>query len=202
MYQKTKYLIGIDEAGRGPLAGPVSVGAVCIGDDFDTQLLEGVRDSKKLSPQAREDWFIKLQEWESQGLLHFHVCLVSAQIIDTKGISFAIKQGIAECLDIFDVHHDECQILLDGSLKAPAQFKHQQTIIKGDDIEPIISIASIAAKVTRDRYIIKIAKKYPEYGFEVHKGYGTKAHRDKIKQYGPSKLHRKSFLSNLTFKSK
>jgi ribonuclease HII len=191
---QTKYLIGIDEAGRGPLAGPVSVGAVCLPQDFNTELLVGVRDSKKLSPQARDDWFTKLTHWEQEGLLHFHVALVSAQIIDTKGITHAIKQGLEECLDILDIHHDDCMILLDGSLHAPERFKLQQTIIKGDDIEPIISLASIAAKVTRDRYIIKIAEKYPQYGFEIHKGYGTKAHRDKIKKFGPCKIHRKSFL--------
>lgn len=197
LHQKTKYLIGIDEAGRGPLAGPVSVGAVMISKDFNKKLWKGVRDSKKLSHKAREEWFIKLQEWQKLGIIKFHVALVSEKIIDTKGISYAIKKGIAECLKKVKADCDTCTVLLDGSLKAPAEFLNQETIIKGDDKEPIISLASIAAKVTRDRYIIKIAKKYPLYKLEIHKGYGTHFHREMIKKYGSAVIHRKSFLRNI-----
>ncbi|MBX4197995.1 ribonuclease HII [Candidatus Parcubacteria bacterium] len=196
------YLIGIDEAGRGPLAGPVAVGAVSIPVDFNKKRFVGVKDSKKLTLQAREWWFARMLEWQLEGNFHFHVALISADVIDKKGISHAIKRGIAECLDVLDADYTTCSIVLDGSLRAPEQFRNQKTIIKGDEKIPVISLASIAAKVTRDRYITKIAKKYPKYKLEIHKGYGTKIHRQLIKKHGPSKLHRKSFLNSLRKKSR
>jgi ribonuclease HII len=195
--KKSKYIIGIDEAGRGPLAGPVSVGAVCLHVGFDHNLFKGVRDSKKLSSDQRDFWYQRLEEWERQGFLHFHAALISSNIIDKKGISKAIKMGIDECLNILDIPHDDCEIFLDGSLRAPSKYIYQRTIIRGDDLIPVISLASIAAKVTRDRYIIKISKKYPKYKLNIHKGYGTRMHRELIKKHGPSRIHRMSFLRNL-----
>ena len=93
-----------------------------------------------------------------------------------------------------------CLVLLDGGLKAPREFIYQKTIIKGDEKELSISLASIAAKVTRDAYMTKLAKKYPAYGFEIHKGYGTKKHREAIKKHGPSEVHRMSFLGRILAK--
>jgi ribonuclease HII len=194
-----RFIIGIDEAGRGPLAGPVAVGAVLVSRDFDSSLVAEIKnkDSKKLSSQKREIWFQKIKDWKKQGLLKYHVALMSNTIIDTKGISYAIKKGIKECLHKLQAHNFECEILLDGSLKAPEAFIFQKTIIKGDEKHFQISLASIAAKVIRDRKMEQIAYKFPEYLFEVHKGYGTDIHRKMIKKYGPSKAHRKSFLTNI-----
>jgi ribonuclease HII len=196
MKSKRAYVIGIDEAGRGPLAGPVAVGAVLIAPHFDPILVADIKnkDSKKLNHQKRELWYRKMEEWKSAGLINFHVALVSERVIDTQGISYAIKKGMAECLKKIKAKDIDCQILLDGSLHAPKEYIFQKTIIKGDEKEYPISLASIAAKVIRDRKMEKLSAKYPEYGFEVHKGYGTSEHRKLIRKFGPSEVHRRSFL--------
>jgi ribonuclease HII len=200
------YIIGIDEAGRGPLAGPVVVGAVMVRKDFQKKFKKVLleiknKDSKKLSAEKREAWFQKIKKWKQENKLDFHVALISNKIIDTKGISLAIKKGIQECLTKIvhsrKINPDECLVLLDGSLKAPEEFIHQKTIIKGDEKHFQISLASICAKVTRDAYMKKAAKKYPQYSFEVHKGYGTLQHRILIKKHGVSKIHRQSFIKRL-----
>ena len=190
-----RYLIGIDEAGRGPLAGPVAVGAVLVPMDFDWSLVEGVRDSKKLSEKKRETIFARAEELQRSSALQYAVATSSAHYIDTYGIVPAIKRALAEALSRFEVDVHECRVLLDGSLSAPAQYIHQQTIIRGDDSEPVISLASVMAKVTRDRLMRRLAPKYPAYGFDIHKGYGTLAHRRAIEHSGLSALHRKSFCS-------
>lgn len=198
----SQFLIGIDEAGRGPLAGPVSVGVVLWKKPIDKNIQRELKkikgkDSKKLTYREREVWFEKIKLWKQEEKLDFHVSLISSNIIDTKGISFAIKKAIKKCLKKMNAECTSCEIRLDGSLKAPQEFVYQKTIIKGDEKEPIISLASIAAKVTRDRYMVKISKKHAEYGFEIHKGYGTKAHRTLIKTLGITPFHRKSFLKNI-----
>jgi len=190
-------IVGIDEAGRGPLAGPVAVGAVLFLKrarfDFD-----GLTDSKKLTPSQREEWFRKMKDWQKEGKLRFAVSLVSNTVIDAKGIVPAINLGIERCLKKLKVDPKHTHIFLDGGLKAPAQFLNQETIIKGDEKIPAISLASITAKVTRDRKMVTLSKIYPHYGFEIHKGYGTKIHADAIRKHGISKIHRKSFLKNFS----
>jgi len=195
---KYKYIIGIDEAGRGPLAGPVCVGAVCLGKNFNKKLLRGVKDSKKLSEKKREGWFLKVKSFSDGKDFAFAVSLVSSKIIDKKGIVFAIKLAIKRCLKKVGVNPKETRVLLDGSLKAPKEFINQKTIIKGDEKERVISLASVCAKVSRDRYMVKISKIFPKYGFHIHKGYGTKKHRELIKKHGASLLHRKSFLKSFS----
>jgi len=192
-----QYLIGIDEAGRGPLAGPVSVGAVLVAKDFDWSLIEGVRDSKKLSEKVRERIFEKANELQESSLLRYAVATSSATYIDTYGIVPAIKRAVAEALAKLQSDPATTRVLLDGSLKAPEEYIHQETIVRGDDSEPVISLASIMAKVTRDRIMKKLAPKYPSYGFEVHKGYGTAAHLKLIKEIGFCDLHRRSFCTRL-----
>lgn len=192
------FIVGIDEAGRGPLAGPVAVGAVCMAQPGKVRgvvkkFFRGIKDSKKLSPADRELWLALALEAKKRGGLDFHVALVSEKVIDRKGITYAIKLGIKRCLAALKVTSD-AQIFLDGSLKAPEEFKHQKTIIKGDELVPIISLASIAAKVLRDRRMVSLAKKFPEYGFDIHKGYGTKGHYEAIEKYGLTESHRRSFL--------
>lgn len=198
---RMKAIIGIDEVGRGPIAGPVAVCAYMAKKQIKMPLQKNgeklkLRDSKKLSRERREEWFAHMEEWKAEGVCDFHVCMVSAREIDKNGIAPAIRKAVAVCLEKINAD-PKTLILLDGGLKAPAQFKSQETIIKGDESEPVISLASIAAKVTRDRYMFKQAKKYPKYGFENHVGYGTKEHYKAIKKHGLTPLHRKSFLKGL-----
>lgn len=191
------YIVGIDEAGRGPLAGPVAVGLVCIPHDFDRKLFKKAKDSKMLSERVREEIFVETKDLHKKGLLTYAVSMVHAEMIDQKGITHAIRLSIKRCLKKCNVDPHETLVLLDGSLKAPKEFVHQKTIIKGDQKEKVIGLASIMAKVTRDRWMKKAAREYPEYGFEIHKGYGTKKHREYIHTYGPSSIHRMSYLSRM-----
>lgn len=188
-----KFLIGIDEAGRGPLAGPVSVGAVLVPIDFDWALLSGAKDSKQMTEKAREAIFEKMQELKKSGAIRFVVALSSATTIDTKGIVPAIRLALVGAIGKLGADPAECKVLLDGGLKAPVEYIHQETIVRGDSKEKVIALASIAAKVLRDRHMIQIAEKYPNYGFEIHKGYGTKKHSEAIEKFGLSEIHRRSF---------
>jgi len=191
-------IVGIDEAGRGPLAGPVAVGIVRVSQTFNKKFFKGIKDSKQLSLEERELWFGLAQEERKKGSLDFAVSLVSEKVIDRKGIVFAIKLGIKRCFNKLKIiDGEETQVFLDGSLKAPEKFIHQTTVIKGDEKIPIISLASICAKVVRDKTMVKLSKKFPEFGFHIHKGYGTLSHREAIKKYGRTELHRKTFLKNL-----
>jgi len=198
-----KYLVGIDEAGRGPLAGPVAIGVVFINPDFNWELIPGVGDSKKVSPKKREAIFERAMELKKGKLLDFHVSLVGAKIIDKKGIVPAIKQGMRNCLTQLEKRQGfqpaDLHIKLDGALSAPPEFIYQETIIKGDSKELTIGLASILAKVTRDNYMVEQTKIYPEYEFDIHKGYGTKKHRELIKQHGLSPIHRVSFCRSSYF---
>ena len=191
------YVVGIDEAGRGPLAGPVSVGVVKIPKDFNKNFFKSIKDSKKLTSDDRELWFALALEAKKQKLLDFAVSLVSEKIIDRKGVVYAVRLGIKRCFRKLSIEEDS-QIFLDGSLVAPKQFKHQLTVIKGDEKIPVISLASICAKVTRDRMMVKLSKKFPQFSFHLHKGYGTLMHRQAIQKYGSTEIHRQSFIRRLT----
>jgi ribonuclease HII len=193
---KRKWLIGVDEAGRGPLAGPVSVGVVKVPTDFDWELIPGVGDSKQVSESKREIVFRRAQELRYHRQLDFAVSMVGAPVIDEKGIVYAINLAISRCIRRLNLSANDCYFKLDGSLHAPEQFR-QETIIKGDSLEKVIGLASIAAKVTRDRYMERIARRYTQYNFAQHKGYGTKAHRQAIAQYGKSPMHRVSYCKNI-----
>jgi ribonuclease HII len=196
-----KFLIGIDEAGRGPLAGPVAVGAAMVADDFDWALVVGATDSKKMTPKSRDRLYETMCTLRTEGKLYFAVAFSSSTYIDTYGIVPAIRSAldrtISELVKARPLQEDHVLVLLDGSLKAPERFKNQKTIIRGDLSEPVISLASIAAKVERDRLMMRLAAEYPVYGFEVHKGYGTLVHRTAIKNHGLSKLHRVTFCTRL-----
>lgn len=191
---KKKFIIGIDEAGRGPLAGPVAVGVVVAPYNIGAHVFDGVRDSKQMSELGREIWFEKLRVLESEYNVRYKVEFSSPRYIDERGIVPAIRRAIANALRALAVEPEEVEVLLDGSLKAPAQFIHQQTIVRGDESEPIISLASVAAKVKRDKLMRRLALRYPEYGFEIHKGYGTKAHREALIKHGLSDIHRRTFI--------
>ncbi|MCA9634387.1 ribonuclease HII [Candidatus Nomurabacteria bacterium] len=192
----SKFLVGIDEAGRGPLAGPVSVGVVVVPEGFDWRQIEGVGDSKQIKPERREVLFRCAQDLRHHRKLNFAVSMVGSSVIDEKGISYTIRLAMARCLKRLELEPLECFIKLDGALRAPSPFP-QETIIKGDATEPAIGLASIIAKVTRDRYMTRIARRYTQYGFEQHMGYGTKAHREAIARYGKCPIHRVSYCKNI-----
>lgn len=194
-YKQEKLIVGVDEAGRGPLAGPVAIGVAVVPHDFDWVLLEGVGDSKMLSPKKRGEIFERAKELKKSGALDFVVVMGSAKEIDTTGIAVVIKNCIKKSFKKLRLAPERCFIKLDGSLHAPADFK-QETIIKGDSKELIIGLASICAKETRDEYMKKISKKYPQYGFDIHKGYGTKQHRELIGCNGLSAEHRATYCQN------
>lgn len=194
MPKKIKYLIGIDEVGRGPLAGPVAVCALCLQNNFNYSKFRNFKDSKKLSHSQRLKWLAKIDEEKKKGNIVYAVSFKSNLVIDKKGIVFAIKKALTNSLTKIDLNYKESLVLLDGGLKAPEKYKNQKTIIKGDEKELVIALASIAAKVTRDRLMVKLAQKYPGYGLEKHKGYGTREHYKAIKSKGILPIHRKSFL--------
>ena len=188
------FLIGVDEAGRGPLAGPLAVGALFVRDKSILRRFAGVKDSKKLSEKKREEWFLKIELAEKKGLLSFEVALLSASEIDEKGMSACLKKGVRRALRRFAREQEYTRVLLDGTLHAPKEFIHQTALIKGDERERIIAMASIVAKVTRDHLMVKLAHEYPQYGFEQHKGYGTKVHYKALTRFGASPIHRLTFL--------
>ena len=196
------WIIGIDEVGRGPLAGPITLAVVAARVEnlesgiWNLASLTGIKDSKKLSAMQREIWNKKIR-----GKFVYTISSVRPCTIDKKGISYAAKLAIALCIQKlnsrFQILDSKYLIVLDGGLFAPPEYKNQQTIVKGDEKVPIIAAASIIAKVHRDRYMTRLAKKYPAYGFEKHKGYGTKMHCEMIKKYGLSEAHRGSFCKSI-----
>jgi ribonuclease HII len=188
------FCIGVDEAGRGPLAGPVAVGGVWTPREYPiTEMFPGVADSKALSPKKRERLFALLQEKMREGEVRFHVACIDAKTIDTIGITASVLRGVTEVVTTLSKETESTHVYLDGLLHAPKEYV-QETIVRGDATIPIISLASIAAKVTRDRIMEEYAKDHPLYSFEKHKGYGTKIHQDAIKTHGMCVLHRRSFV--------
>lgn len=199
-------IVGIDEVGRGPLAGPVTIGIVACPADLYTKLKRNKnlpplgKDSKKLSPDERQKYATYLKSLMSRQHLDIYprglaygVVNISNKVIDKKGISFCIRLAIENGLKKLKLDPQQTEIRLDGLLKAPKKFVNQKTIIKGDEKEKIIAWASILAKVSRDALMTRLSKEYPRYGFEIHKGYGTAMHRRMIKKYGLSAVHRQSF---------
>ncbi len=195
-----EFLIGIDEVGRGPLAGPVCVGLVAIEKKKVRKILKkffALRDSKKMTEKNREEIFILK---DSIPEIFFEVKKCSAKDIDKIGISKCIKKCIEEglkCLEKKGINELNSEVRLDGALHAPSKYKNQKTIIRGDDSEKIISLASVTAKVYRDNLMKKLHKKFPEYNFTQNKGYGTKAHIQAIRKNGFSTEHRSSFCTRI-----
>ncbi len=194
---KPKFIVGIDEVGRGPLAGPVAVCAFRMSADFDVKAFGPIKDSKKLGAEKREAFFRALSLLKKSKKVDYAVVMESAKRIDAIGISRCIKHCLVKALKKIKAKPSECLVLLDGGLKAPLQYKNQKTIVKGDEKERAIAFASIIAKVTRDRLMHRLSKQHSRYDFHIHKGYGTAAHRAAIKKYGLSALHRRSFCSNI-----
>jgi len=195
IYMNPRFTIGIDEVGRGPLAGPMTVCALIVPATFNLKQLLGVRDSKKMSDKDREEWYQKARVWKRGGKINFYIRSISAKKIDEIGIARATRYLVRRALQ--DVNEQGVRVKLDGLLYAPSRFEKQETITHGDAIEPVISFASVIAKVFRDRKMRRLARRFPDYGFDKHVGYGTKAHYDAIKKYGLTPEHRRSFLKNL-----
>lgn len=184
-----KLLGGIDEVGRGPLAGPVAAACVLMPFDFvikDKRLLE-IKDSKKLSEKKREELFDVIKE----NFPVIGIGLCDHGTIDRINILEATFLAMKKSLGSFKKKPDF--ILVDGKFKIPNLSIEQKAVIKGDSSVFLIAIASIIAKVTRDRIMKKFDEKYPQYGFAQHKGYGTKFHMEALKVYGACEIHRKSF---------
>ena len=191
-------ILGVDEAGRGPIAGPVSVGVVAFEEGFDLlAVFPGLNDSKQLSEKKREVLFGILEEQVQAGNVRFHVELIRAQVIDEKGIVPAIRTALDMGVRGLLPSAVGGKVFLDGALRAPDEYA-QETVIGGDGIIPAIMLASVAAKVVRDRHMVnEVAKRFPQYSFEKHKGYGTKVHYAAIKEYGMCEEHRRTFLKSL-----
>ncbi len=177
-------VVGVDEAGRGPLAGPVSAGAVVLPRDFSHDLLN---DSKKLSEKKRE---LIYEELVARDDIHWALAYAEPAEIDEINILRATHAAMARAVDGLAIKVDYC--LIDG-LPVPRFPYPSEGIVKGDGLSLSISAASIIAKVSRDRMMLQYAEQYPEYGFEKHKGYGTKAHLEALEKFGPTPIHRRSF---------
>lgn len=184
-----KYVVGIDEAGRGPLAGPVCAGAVVI--DSKTQLSHLVRDSKKMTEKQREESFNFLLT----NSVACGVCMISNERIDEVGIQEAVRLAMEGALrEVEKMLGKRAQYLIvDGTNVELIEDYNMLKIKQGDIKHYSISAASILAKVTRDRYMKEISKTYPKYGFEKHVGYGTKKHIEAIQEFGICPIHRRSF---------
>ena len=180
-----KYIAGVDEVGRGPLAGPVVCASVIMPLD---DIIEGVDDSKKISEKKRQ----ALYEIIKSKAIAYSICELSQTEIDQINILNAVKKCMTDAVNGLNIKPDIT--LVDGvdtNLPINAEY-----IVKGDSKSYTIGCASILAKVYRDNLMTEYAKEYPDYGFEKHKGYGTKVHIEKIKEIGPCKLHRKTFIKN------
>lgn len=182
--QGCKYIAGIDEAGRGPLAGPVVVASVIMPLDNP---IEGVNDSKKLSAKKRDMLYDKIVEQA----IDMHVTVISAQTIDEINILNATKRGMLECIEF--LKQVDC-VLIDA-VKLDTDVK-TLSIIHGDALSYSIAAASIIAKVTRDRLMQEYDKQYPQYNFAKHKGYGTAEHIKLLKEFGACPIHRRSFIGH------
>ncbi|MGI6274318.1 MAG: ribonuclease HII [Acutalibacteraceae bacterium] len=178
---------GIDEAGRGPLAGPVCAAAVLLTEGL---VIDGLNDSKKLSEKKRELLFSVIQE----NALAFGIGFADEKEIDEINILQATFLAMRRA---FDAMQRRCDyVLVDGNRMPPMPVPGE-TVVKGDAKSPSIAAASILAKVSRDRVMLEYAKQYPEYQFEKHKGYGTKAHVEALRAFGPSPIHRRTFLKKI-----
>lgn len=185
-------IIGVDEAGRGPLAGPVVAAAAKLKNY--SEALQEINDSKKLTEKKREKLFdIILENFE------IGIGIATPEEIDEINILNATFLAMRRALKDLEkkIEIDDALILVDGNFKIREYFGNQEPVIKGDAKSLSIAAASIIAKVTRDRLMVEESKNYPEYQFEKHKGYGTKAHRTVLLQKGPTSIHRKSFLTKI-----
>ena len=185
--QGFELICGVDEAGRGPLAGPVCAAAVILPKDVE---IPGLNDSKKLSDKRRRELFPVIKELA----IAYAVVMVDEKTIDEINILQATFQAMAQAVSELEIKPD--YVLIDGN-KLPDIDVPAKAVVHGDSLSASIAAASVLAKVTRDDFMLELAKVYPQYGFEIHKGYGTKAHCAAILEHGPSPVHRTTFLKKL-----
>lgn len=178
-------IAGIDEAGRGPLAGPVCAAAVILPNDL---VIEGINDSKKLSEKKREKLFYEIKE----KALAYGIAFVENDVIESINIRMATHKAMQEAADKLKVRPDF--LIVDGNDGIPFSVSSEY-IVKGDAKSQSIAAASILAKVSRDHLMIELDGKYPEYGFAKHKGYSTQMHMEAIRKYGICPIHRKTFIT-------
>ncbi|OGG80676.1 hypothetical protein A3A39_03210 [Candidatus Kaiserbacteria bacterium RIFCSPLOWO2_01_FULL_54_13] len=204
-HEIVKFLIGVDEAGRGPLAGPVAIGAVMVPKKFDVlKMFPDVKDSKLLSPKKREEIYEEVVARTKAGEMRFCVRFTEHTFIDAYGITRAVRRAVQRSVSNLVPRHGSGQapspqnvhVFLDGLLYAPSKYE-QETIIHGDVLVPLISLASVVAKVRRDRLMISLSNKFPSYGFETHKGYGTERHRAALREFGLCEIHRVTYCTSL-----
>lgn len=181
-----KYIAGVDEAGRGPLAGPVSAAAVILPENI---IIEGINDSKKLSEKKRELLFDEI----ISKAISYSIEFVWPEIIDEINIKQATSLAMHNAVKNLSV--TPSFVIIDGKDNIPYEIPYEY-IIKGDAKSQTIAAASILAKVSRDRLMITLDSEYPEYGFKKHKGYGTAEHIKAIQEFGVSNMHRKSFMTD------
>jgi len=182
--QGVALICGVDEAGRGPLAGPVCAAAVILPDRLE---LPGLTDSKKLTDKRRRELFPLIKEQA----IAYGIGYASEQEIDEINILQATFLAMERALAQLTVRPD--LVLIDGNRQKDFGIP-ARTVVKGDSLSANIAAASILAKVSRDDLMLDLAREYPQYGFEIHKGYGTKAHYEALREFGPSRVHRNSFL--------
>ena len=179
-------ICGIDEAGRGPLAGPVCSAAVIFPEGLE---IPGLNDSKKLTDKKRRELFPIIEEQA----LAYGIGWASQEEIDDINILQATFLAMSRAVEQLNIRPDLA--LVDGN-RAPTLDLPVETVVKGDSLSASIAAASVLAKVSRDDVMLRMAEEYPGYGFEVHKGYGTKAHYEALRTFGPSPIHRRTFLKN------
>ncbi|MGB0257632.1 MAG: ribonuclease HII [Coraliomargarita sp.] len=216
------WLVGIDEAGRGPLAGPVVAGACVLSGRFfeSTEAVERsglINDSKQLSEASREAQFALLCELREEGLLDFETALGSVEEIAELNILGATRLAMRRAVEAIAGRaagwclpelaasgplfaDNSVRLIVDGRPLKPFPYVHEG-LVKGDGKSLAIAMASVAAKVVRDREMQRLAEQHPQYGFDGHKGYGTKAHREALLEHGPSPVHRALFLRKILAKS-
>lgn len=201
IWRKKYLVIGIDEVGRGSLAGPLTIASVCYQPTINQQVDKErflIKDSKKISPKKRE----KLAFWIKKQALIFSIKNISPKTIDRKGVVFAFEKGVLSVVKkiIKKINRQKFVVLIDGFLvkKINSVFKNklifQQALVNGDNRCFSIASASIIAKVYRDQLMIRLSKKYPNYHFDKNKGYGTKEHFKALKIFGLTKIHRRRYL--------
>lgn len=182
-----KVICGVDEAGRGPLAGPVCAAAVILPADIP---IEGLNDSKKLSDKKRRELYPIIKQYA----VAYSIVLVDEKEIDQVNILQATLHAMCDAVNGLSQKPD--YVLVDGN-RLPQLDVEAEAVVHGDSLSASIAAASILAKVTRDDYMLEMDAKYPEYGFAVHKGYGTKAHCAALREHGPCSIHRMTFLKKL-----
>ena len=180
-------ICGVDEAGRGPLAGDVYAAAVILGESHG---IEGLDDSKKLSEKRREALFDEIQERAAAW------CIATASVAEIEELNILNAAMLAMQRAVEGLQMQPAYVLVDGNRFPPLQIPGE-TVVKGDATSASIAAASILAKVARDRYMLGQAELYPQYGFEKHKGYGTAAHCAALREFGPCPIHRPSFLKKI-----